>query len=102
MDSIKRKVLAARRRLMLSQFCRALCWALTAGWFVAAIAILLRAIGYWPELISRFETQAWTTYWVGGATASAFVGSLIWTWARRPSLTAVAATSMAGLESRNG
>ncbi len=90
MDSIKRKVLAARRRLMLVQFCGSLCWALTAGWFVAAIAILVRAVGYWPELITRFETQPWTVSWIGATTAIAVVGSLIWTWAKRPSLTTVA------------
>ncbi len=90
MESIKRKVLAARRRLMLVHFCRLLCWTLTAGWFMAAMAIVIRATGYWPQLIGDFSSRDWAIGWIAGASLLAIVGSLITTWVRRPSLTAVA------------
>jgi len=92
MDAIERQVIAARRRLMLGQFGKLLCWALTICWFIAATAIVSRAIWVLPSWLGASDQKSWSIAWITGASVVAFLASAFWTVIGRPSLPSVAAT----------
>lgn len=84
MDSIRRQVAQARRRLVLQQFLRVAPWCLFGGLLIAAIALLI------PKLfVIPVNPQMWMWGWIGGGLGAGLIVALIWTAvARRGSLDA--------------
>lgn len=68
MNTIETQVRRARRRLVLARFAHLACWSLFVAWFIAATAILARAIWVLP-----FEVATWDWAWLGGSTVAAIM-----------------------------
>jgi hypothetical protein len=68
MNTIETQVRRARRRLILAKFAHLACWSLFVTWFIAAAAILARAIWVLP-----FDIAVWDWSWLGGSTLLAIV-----------------------------
>ncbi|HEV2969952.1 MAG TPA: hypothetical protein VGY55_08175 [Pirellulales bacterium] len=78
MDTLRKQVARARRRLILGRFLAALAWSWTAALFVAAIAIAVAKI--WPLGIDGW---AWSAGWIGGAVLAGLLSAGLWTWLHR-------------------
>ncbi|NND98726.1 MAG: hypothetical protein HKN47_15505 [Pirellulaceae bacterium] len=86
MNRIESKVSAARRRLMLGAFGRALSYTLFAALIVATIAIAIPAI--W---VINVDFDAWSYNWIGGSVVAALLAAGVYTFATAPSSDSVAA-----------
>lgn len=85
MNRIERKVAVARRRLILGQFGRALCYTLFAALIVATIAVALPALR-----VMDVDFQNWIYAWVGGSALVAIVSAALYAVASAPSKVVVA------------
>jgi septal ring factor EnvC (AmiA/AmiB activator) len=77
MDQILKQVSRARRRLWAELFLNRLvrCWFVTL--LVAAVAIAI------PKLVAIENlSEAWSTWWLGGAMGVGLLVALVWTWVR--------------------
>lgn len=86
MNRIESKVRAARRRIVLGRFGRALCVTLFAGLIVSTLAVALPAL---RVMDVNFET--WVYAWLGGSAAAAFVAAVLFAVVTAPSVESVAA-----------
>ncbi len=85
MNRIESKVRAARRRLVLGRFGRALSVTLFVGLIVATVAISVPALR-----VMELDFQNWVTAWIGGASAAAVVVAAIYALVTAPSIELVA------------
>lgn len=85
MNQIESKVRAARRRMILGRFGRLLSGALAITWLVAGIAIAARSIWVLP-----WDNELWAWAWLGGSTIVGLTIAIFGSFAKRPSLVAVA------------
>lgn len=85
MNMIETQVRRARRRLVLAKFAQLACWSLFVAWFIAATAILARAIWVLPV-----DVATWDWAWLGGSTAVAMLFSAAIAILTAPSLAKVA------------
>jgi hypothetical protein len=70
METLKKQVRRAQRRLILQQLLRNLTWCLSAALLAAAVLV---AVGkYWP-----MGVEDW--HWVAGSAAAGVLGALVWT-----------------------
>ncbi|HEV3417642.1 MAG TPA: hypothetical protein VG056_12535 [Pirellulales bacterium] len=75
MDTLRKQVARARRRLILGRLFAALAWSWTGSFFVAAIAIAVSKV--WPLGIDGW---AWSAGWIGGAVFAGLLFAGLWTW----------------------
>ncbi len=77
METLRRQIRRAHRRLILQSFSGKLAWC----WFVALLvaALAIAAGKYWP--VSDQRSWAWGT--LGTALGAGAIAALLWTWARR-------------------
>ncbi len=73
MNQIHSRVAGARRRLILSQFGRNLCWTLFAGLLIAIIAIAMPAI----RPFEGVDFELWTNAWLIGSMVAAVVLAML-------------------------
>ncbi|NNE00399.1 MAG: hypothetical protein HKN47_24030, partial [Pirellulaceae bacterium] len=85
MNRIESKVRAARRRVILARFGRALSVTLFAALIVATLAIALPAL---RAMDINFEN--WVYSWIGGATAAAFLAAALYSVVTAPTVESVA------------
>lgn len=86
MNRIEQKVSAARRRLILGRFGKAICGTLFLGLVVATAAVAL------PGLLAiDVDFRSWVYGWVGGAIGVAVMVAAVVAWATAPSRVEVAA-----------
>lgn len=86
MNRIESKVNAARRRMILGLFGRALCVALFVALIVATIAIALPALR-----VMKIDYGFWTKGWIFGSIAAAVVAAVVYAFVKAPTLQSVAA-----------
>jgi len=78
MDTLRKQLRIAHRRLLVQQFLLALPWCLTATLLLALVAVIV------PKLFPLpLHSAAWTWGWLGGAVLAGFVSAFVWTWAHR-------------------
>lgn len=85
MNQIESQVRIARRRLMLAQFGRALCYALFAALIVGIVACAVPAV--YPMDV---DIQQWKTGWIVGSVLVAIVGAAVYTFIAAPAVNFVA------------
>jgi hypothetical protein len=85
MNRIESKVRAARRRVIMGRFGRALCVTLFAGLIVATIAVSVPAL---RVMDVNFET--WVYAWIGGSAAAAVIAAGLFALITAPSVESVA------------
>jgi septal ring factor EnvC (AmiA/AmiB activator) len=85
MNTIETQVRRARRRLILARFAHLACWSLFVAWFIAATAILARAIWVLP-----FDVATWDWAWLGGSTVTAILVAAAVAFFTAPSIAKVA------------
>ncbi|HEX3997533.1 MAG TPA: hypothetical protein VHX65_03170 [Pirellulales bacterium] len=78
MDTLRKQVARARRRLILGQFFAALAWSLSAALAVAAIGLAARKL--FPL---HLDGRIWATAWIGSALLVGFVAAAVCTWLAR-------------------
>lgn len=85
METLKRQVQRARRRLIAESFLRKLtgCW--FAGLVVAAAAIAAGKL--WPPALDQ---QTWAFAWLAGSLLAGILAAAVWTYLRRQSAMAAA------------
>ena len=80
MESLRKQVARARRRLILSIFIIAVAWCLFVGLSLAAVGIV--ASGYWQGPLPPWQ-------WISGGAGVGLIAAIIWTWlARTPEIDA--------------
>lgn len=80
METLKRQVRKARRRLIAESFLRKLTWCWFAALAIAAAAIAAGKL--WPPAISQ---QTWALGWTCGMIALGTLAAAVWTYLRRQS-----------------
>ena len=85
MDTIRRRILSAQRRLMLQRFGRAATWSLFAMLVVALIGSVVPKI--WAVEYPGFLDLPNPAVWAIGAVLVAMIIAAVATYLRRPSLT---------------
>ncbi|TWU40767.1 hypothetical protein [Novipirellula artificiosorum] len=85
MNKVESRVRSARRRLMLAQFGRSLCWTLFAATLIAIVAIAVPAIRSMDV-----DFRVWTHAWLIGSIIAAFVAAAIYALGTAPSIESVA------------
>lgn len=84
MDTLRKQVRRAQRRLMLQQFLIALTWSLFGTLLIAAIAVAVPKIWALPV-----RGDLWALGWIGGALGAGCLIAAAWTyWTRHDSLDA--------------
>ena len=78
METLRKQVARARRRMIVGQFFAALAWCWFAALLVAALAI--GATKIWPLEI---DSWIWAAAWIGGSLAAGVIVAAFWTWLRR-------------------
>jgi hypothetical protein len=78
METLRKQVARARRRLIMGRFFAALAWCWFAALLVAAVAIGLAKI--WPLEV---DSWLWDAGWIGGSLAVGSIVAAFWTWLRR-------------------
>lgn len=86
MNQIESKVRAARRRIVLGLFGRALCVALFAALVIATVAIAIPALR-----VMDMDYQLWTQSWIVGSVAVALMVAAGYTFVKAPTADNVAA-----------
>ncbi len=85
METLKRQVQRARRRLIAESFLRKLTWCWFAALVVAALAIAAGKL--WPPAAAQ---QAWALGWIVGCLVAGTLAAAVWTYLRRQSALAAA------------
>ena len=97
METLRKQVARARRRLILGQFFAALAWCLTVALAVAAVALVV------PKVVPlNIDGRIWIAAWIGGAVVVGFLAAGVCTWlARRdPLFAAIEIDRRFGLKER--
>ena len=78
METLRKQVRRAQRRMMLQHFLLALTWSLFGTFLIAAAAIAIPKI--WPLPV---QGDLWAAAWLGGALVVGFAAAAVWTYVRR-------------------
>jgi hypothetical protein len=78
METLRKQVARAHRRLMFGRFMTALAWCWFGALLVAAAAIA--AAKLWPIEVDGW---VWAGSWIGGSMALGLIAAAAWTWVRR-------------------